>query len=98
MDNNWKTDITLETDRELDEFDEKRHLTYTQWKHLFYMIYRETKYHSYFPLAYNDKTVGERFVGYAGAICNKDEQYNFFDEPFPQDVDIYICANGSSKK
>lgn len=86
--------INLITDRELDEFDEKRHLTYTQIEHLFYMIYRETKYGSHFPLAYNDKTVGERFVGYAGAICNQDEQYDFFDEPFPQDVDIYICANG----
>ena len=94
MNNNWKADINLETDRKLDEFDEKRHLTCTQIDHLFYMIYRDTEYRSHFPLAYNDKTVNERFVGYAGAIYNKDDDYAFFDEPFPQDVDIYICANG----
>lgn len=87
-------DIKLITDRELDEFDEKRHLTCTQIDNLFYMIYRDTEYSSHFPIAYNDKTVGERFVGYAGAICNQDEHYDFFDEPLPQDVDIYICANG----
>ena len=43
MDNNWKADITLKLDRELDEFDEKRHLTCTQIDHLFYMIYRDTE-------------------------------------------------------
>lgn len=87
-------DIDLITDRELNEFDEKRYLTCTQINHLFYMIYRDTNYKSHFPLAYIDKTVSERFVGYAGAICNKDDDYAFVDEPFPQDVDIYICANG----
>lgn len=85
--------FNLTTDRKLDEFNEMRHLTVTQWEHLFKLIYRDTEYSSHFPLAYNDKTVGERFVGYVGAICNKDEEYTPFDEPFPQDVDIYICAN-----
>lgn len=86
--------LKLTTDRELDELEEKRYLTFSQTDALNQLIYRDTKYRSHFPFAYIDKTVDERFVGYAGAICNQDYEDESFDEPFPKDVDIYICANG----
>ena len=87
--------LKLTTDRELDEFDEMRYLNCTEAEHLTALFLREySKYKSYFPFAYNDKTINERFVGYAGALQNDDWSDSSFDEAFPQDVDIYICANG----
>ena len=86
--------LKLTTDRELDEFDEMRYLNCTESEHLTALFLREgSKYQSFFPFSYNDKTVGERFVGYAGALQNDDWSDASFDEAFPQDVDIYICAN-----
>lgn len=86
--------LKIKTDRELDEYDEKRHITCTQSEILYNMVWRDNKYRSYFPFSYIDRTVDERFVGYAGAICNQDYEDTSFDDTFPQDVDIYICANG----
>ncbi len=85
--------LAIKTDRELDEFEEMRYLTWTEEDILNFLIYR-SDYRSFFPVAYRDRTEGERFVGYAGAICSQDEEYDFFDNPFPKDVDIYICPNG----
>lgn len=85
--------LQIKTDRELDEFEEMRDLSCEQIEHLIFLIYR-SNYHSYFPFSYRDKTVGERFVGYAGAIDNQDSTDESFDNPFPKDVDIYICPNG----
>ena len=87
--------LKLTTDREFDEFDEMRHLTGTQEDILYGLFFRDdSQYKSYFPFAYNDKTVSERFVGYAGALCNQDIKDNSLDEPFPIGVDLYVCANG----
>ena len=87
--------LKLKTDRVLDEFEEMRYLKWSEEDNLYNLFYRDdTEYKSYFPFAYNDKTVSERFIGYAGAMYNKDMKDTSFDEPFPIDVDIYICANG----
>lgn len=87
--------LKLKTDRVLDEFEEMRYLKWSEEDNLYNLFYRnDTEYKFYFPFAYNDKTVSERFIGYAGAMCNKDMEDTSFDEPFPIDVDIYICANG----
>lgn len=87
--------LKLKTDRVLDEFEEMRYLKWSEEDNLYNLFFRDdTEYKFYFPFAYNDKTVSERFVGYAGAIYNKDMEDTSFDEPFPIDVDIYICANG----
>ena len=87
--------LKLTTDRELDEFEEVRYLKWSEEDILNNLFFRDdTEYKSYFPFAYNDKTVSERFVGYAGALCNQDMKDTSFDEPFPMEVDIYICANG----
>lgn len=87
--------LKLKTDRVLDEFEEMRYLKWSEEDNLYNLFYRDdTEYKFYFPFAYNDKTVSERFIGYAGAMCNKDIKDTSFDEPFPIDVDIYICANG----
>jgi len=87
--------LKLKTDRVLDEFEEMRYLKWSEEDNLYNLFFRDdTEYEFYFPFAYNDKTVSERFVGYAGAIYNKDMEDTSFDEPFPMDVDIYICANG----
>lgn len=85
--------LQIKTDRELDEFEEMRQLSCEQIEHLIFLIYR-SNYCSFFPFAYRDRTVGERFVGYAGAICSQDSEDDSFDNPFPKDVDIYICPNG----
>ena len=87
--------LKLKTDRVLDEFEEMRYLNWSEEDNVYNLFFRDdTEYKFYFPFAYNDKTVSERFVGYAGAMCNKDIKDTSFDEPFPIDVDIYICANG----
>lgn len=86
--------LKLRTDRELDELEEMRYLKFSEEDMLNLIIYRDTKYRSHFPFAYMDRTVDERFVGYAGAVCNQDDKDTSFDDPFPKDVDIYICANG----
>ena len=87
--------LKLKTDRVLDELEEMRYLKWSEEDNLYNLFYRDdTEYKFYFPFAYNDKTVSERFIGYAGAMCNKDIKDTSFDEPFPIDVDIYICANG----
>ena len=79
------------TDRKLDEL----WFYYTVYKHLISLFLREySKYKSYFPFAYNDKTFSERVVGYAGALKNNNWSDSSFDEAFPIDVDIYICTNG----
>ena len=86
--------LKLTTDRELDEFEEMRYLKVSEEYILLNLFFREDMEHkSYFPFAYNDKTVNERFVGYAGALFNQGTDDTSFDEPFPKDVDIYICAN-----
>lgn len=86
--------LKLTTDRQLDEFEEMRYLKFTEEISLNSLFFRDDSSHkSYFPFAYNDKTVSERFVGYAGALFNQDIDDTSFDEPFPKDVDIYICAN-----
>ena len=85
--------LQIKTDRKLDEFEEMRDLNCEQIEHLIFLIYR-SNYCSFFPFAYRDKTEGERFVGYAGAICSQDSTDDSFDNPFPKDVDIYICPNG----
>lgn len=84
--------LEMRTDRET----EWKELTITPIENLIFLMFRDdTDYYSYFPFAYNDKTKGERFVGYAGAICS---QYESGDDDgldeFPKDVDIYICPNG----
>ena len=86
--------LKITTDKELDEFEELRYITCSQSEILYGLIWRDTKYRSYFPFAYIDKTMGEKFVGYAGAICNQDYNDTSFDDTFPQNVDIYMCANG----
>lgn len=85
--------LQIKTDRELDELEEMRYLTYTEVDNLSFLVFR-SNYHSYFPFSYRDKTDGERFSGYAGAVDNQDEKDDSFDNPFPKDVDVYICANG----
>ena len=85
--------LEIKTDRELDEFEEMRDLSCEQIEHLIFLIYR-SNYCSFFPFAYRDKSEGERFVGYAGAICSQDIEDDSFDNPLPKDVDIYICPNG----
>lgn len=85
--------LKITTMKELDEFEEMRYLTYKEEDVLNFLIYR-SNYRSFFPFAYNDKTEGERFVGYAGAICSTNEESDSFDIPLPKDVDIYICPNG----
>lgn len=85
--------LQIKTDRELDEFEEMRELNCEQIEHLIFLIYR-SNYCSFFPFAYRDRTERERFVGYAGAICSQDSTDDSFDNPFPKDVDIYICPNG----
>lgn len=86
--------LKLTTDRELDEFEEKRYLKASEDFILLNLFFRDDMEHkSYFPFAYNDKTVNERFVGYAGSLFNQGTDDTSFDEPFPIDVDIYICAN-----
>lgn len=87
--------LKLTTDRELDELKEMRDLKWNEEEVLIKLFYRDdAPYKSYFPFAYNDKTLTERFVGYAGAMENNDIADNSLDGPFPIDVDIYICANG----
>ena len=87
--------LKLTTDRILDEDEEVRELALSEEEALIQLFYRDcSPYSSYFPFAYNDKTLNERFVGYAGAMCNHDMEDNSLSEPFPKDVDIYICANG----
>lgn len=87
--------LKLTTDRELDEFDEKRYLKWSEEDNLNNLFIREdSQYESFFPFAYNDKTVSEKFIGYAGAMKSNNIPDDSFDEPFPMDVDIYICANG----
>ncbi len=86
--------LKLTTDRKLDEYEEMRYLNWTEEEILCNLFFRDdSEYKSYFPFAYNDKTISERFVGYAGAIFNQGTDDTSFDEPFPIDVDIYICAN-----
>lgn len=86
--------LKLKTDRELDILKEMRYLKFKEEISLYSLFFRDnTVYKSYFPFAYNDKTVSERFVGYAGALFNQGTDDTSFDEPFPKDVDIYICAN-----
>lgn len=86
--------LNITTDRELDEFEEMRYLSWREDEALMKLFYRDdSPYTSYFPFAYNDKTLTERFVGYAGAMGNNDIADNSLDSPFPKDVDIYICAN-----
>jgi hypothetical protein len=86
--------LKLTTDRELDEFEEMRYLSWTEEGALMKLFYRDdSAYTSYFPFAYNDKTLTERFVGYSGAMGNNDIEDHSLDGPFPKDVDIYICAN-----
>lgn len=86
--------LKITTDRELDELEEMRYLKCSQIEILYNLVWRNDKYRSYFPFAYIDRTLNERFVGYAGAICNQDYEDASFDDTFPQDVDIYMCANG----
>ena len=86
--------LKITTDRKLDEYDEMRHINCSQSEILYNLIWRDNKYRSYFPFAYIDRTINERFVGYAGSICNQDYEDTSFDDTFPQDVDIYMCANG----
>lgn len=88
-----KMSLQIKTDRELDEFEEMRYLTWREEENLNFLIYR-SDYGSFFPFAYRDKTEGERFVGYAGAVCTADKEDDSFQNPFPKDVDIYICPNG----
>lgn len=87
--------LNLVTDRKLDEFEEMRYLNWSEEDALIKLFFRDdSTYTSYFPFAYNDKTVSERFVGYAGALENTDMTDDSLENPFPKDVDIYICANG----
>lgn len=83
--------LEIRTDKET----EWKELTITPIENLIFLLYRDENYHFYLPFAYNDKTKGERFMGYAGAICS---QYESGDDDgldkFPKDVDIYICPNG----
>ena len=65
--------LQIKTDRELDELEEMRYLTYTEVDNLSFLVFR-SNYHSYFPFSYRDKTDGERFSGYAGAVDNQDEK------------------------
>ncbi len=83
--------LEIKTDKET----EWKELTITPIDNLIFLMFRDdTDYYSYFPFAYNDKTENERFVGYAGAIKSDDTQDDSFDNPFPKDVDVYICPNG----
>ena len=84
--------LQIKTDRELDEFEEMRYLNWTEDDNLIFLFYR-SDYRSYFPFAYRDRTIKDRFVGYAGSVCNTDTEDDSFDT-FPKGVDIYICANG----
>lgn len=82
--------LNIKTDKET----EKKELTISQIENLIFLTYR-SDYRSYFHFAYNDKTEKERFVGYAGSTCTiYEEDDDTFDQPFPKDVDIYICPNG----
>lgn len=84
-------EVSIKTDREV----ECRGLTITEYENLTFLIYRSS-FRSYFPIAYNDKTESERFVGYAGATCSNntiDENDNL-DLDYPENVDVYICPNG----
>ena len=83
--------LNITTDKET----EWKELTITPLDNLIFLMFRDdADYYSYFPFAYNDKTAGERFVGYAGAIKSNDIQDDSFDNPFPKGVDVYICPNG----
>ena len=87
--------LKLTTDRELDVDEEMRELLWAEDEVLIKLFYRDdAPYTSHFPFAFNDKTLSERFVGYAGSMCNNDISDHSLDGPFPMDVDIYICANG----
>ncbi len=83
--------LNIATDNET----EWKYLSMTPIGNLIFLLYRDENYHYYLPFAYNDKTKGERFMGYAGAICS---QYESGDDDgldeSPKDVDIYICPNG----
>ena len=83
--------LEIKTDKET----EWRELSITPINNLIFLMFRDdTDYHSYFPFAYNDKTNEGRFVGYAGAIKSDDIEDDSFDNPFPKNVDVYICPNG----
>lgn len=84
--------LMLKLDKKPKE-DECRYLNMSEEEHLISLIYR-SKYRSFFPFSYIDKTDKERFVGYAGAIDCQDTTDDSFDNPFPPNVDIYICPNG----
>lgn len=74
---------------------EGRGLTLSEEDNLLMLFYRDTEYNSYFPFAIMDKTSDEhKFVGYAGALCPKDENDESFFQEFPEYVDLYICPNG----
>lgn len=81
--------LNITTDKET----EWKDLTISQVENLIFLMYR-SDYRSFFPFAYNDRTNGERFVGYAGAVGSKDSDDDSFDNPMPKNVDIYICPNG----
>lgn len=83
--------LNITTDKET----EWKYLSMTPIGNLIFLLYRDENYHYYLPFSYNDKSKGERFVGYAGAIYSQYEsgEDDGLDE-FPKDVDIYICPNG----
>lgn len=90
--------LEIKTDRDLDEFEEMRYITITEEENLIYLFTSDnSNYRSFFSFSYRDKTVSDRFVGYAGAISTQnDEKYESgasFDG-FPKYVDIYVTANG----
>lgn len=83
--------LNITTDKET----EWKELSITPLDNLIFLMFRDdTNYHYYLPFAYNDKTENERFKGYAGAIVSDDTLDDSFDNPFPKDVDVYICPNG----
>lgn len=77
------------------ETDETRGMTITELDNVNFLLTRETQYQSYYIYAYRDRRNGENnFVGNAGSCLNS-EFDDALTEDFPEDVDIYICPNGT---
>ena len=77
------------------ETDETRGMTITELDNVNFLLTRETEYQSYYIYAYRDRRNGiNNFVGNAGACLNSEFDDALSDD-FPEDVDIYICPNGT---
>lgn len=86
--------LILKLDKEQNA-DDYRYLNIPEEENLIKLIYRDMgDYRSFFPFAYIDSTKTQRFVGYAGAVNCQDSTDDFLENPFPPNVDIYMCSNG----